>query len=98
MPLTDKIISCVECGADFTFTVGEQEFHLSKGFTNDPKRCPTCRRARRDGVTTSRHRVTYSAVCATCGKVAELPFEPRGDRPVYCSDCFRPSNRGSRRW
>lgn len=30
----------------------------------------------------------FTAVCAECGKEAQLPFKPRGDRPVYCSDCF----------
>jgi CxxC-x17-CxxC domain-containing protein len=30
----------------------------------------------------------FAAVCAECGKEAQLPFKPRGDRPVYCSDCF----------
>jgi len=30
----------------------------------------------------------FSAICAECGKEAQLPFKPRGDRPVYCSDCF----------
>jgi len=30
----------------------------------------------------------FTAVCGECGKEAQLPFKPRGDRPVYCSDCF----------
>jgi CxxC-x17-CxxC domain-containing protein len=29
------------------------------------------------------------ATCAACGKQTDLPFKPRGDRPVYCRDCFR---------
>jgi len=45
----DKALRCVACGADFAFTAREQEFHASKGFTNEPRRCPACRRARRDG-------------------------------------------------
>ncbi|GIW10132.1 MAG: hypothetical protein KatS3mg061_1189 [Dehalococcoidia bacterium] len=28
------------------------------------------------------------ATCAACGGEALVPFLPRGDRPVYCSDCF----------
>lgn len=43
----DKTLKCLDCGADFTFTAGEQEFYASKGFTNEPKRCPTCRQARK---------------------------------------------------
>ena len=31
----------------------------------------------------------YPAVCAECGKDTQVPFQPRGDRPVYCSDCYR---------
>ena len=45
--LSDKTLRCVECGSDFTFTVGEQEFFASRGFTNEPSRCPQCRAARR---------------------------------------------------
>ena len=43
MGYTDKQIECRECGAQFAFTASEQEFYASKGYTNDPKRCPTCR-------------------------------------------------------
>lgn len=45
MSFTDKTINCVDCKTDFTFTTGEQEFYNTKGFTNEPKRCPECRRA-----------------------------------------------------
>ena len=45
--LSDKTLRCVECGSNFTFTVGEQEFFASKGFTNEPSRCSQCRGARR---------------------------------------------------
>jgi CxxC-x17-CxxC domain-containing protein len=41
-------------------------------------------------------RQMYPAVCASCGKQTEVPFQPRGDRPVYCSDCFRSQGGGSR--
>src|SRR5439155_1634171 len=44
---TDRSLTCADCGATFTFTAGEQEFHASKGFTSEPRRCPDCRRARR---------------------------------------------------
>jgi hypothetical protein len=45
MAFQDKSIQCSDCGATFTYTSGEQEFFQSKGFTNEPKRCPSCRRA-----------------------------------------------------
>ncbi|HXG63344.1 MAG TPA: zinc-ribbon domain containing protein [Planctomycetota bacterium] len=34
-------------------------------------------------------RETFQAVCAQCGRPCDLPFKPRGDRPVYCRSCFR---------
>ncbi len=45
--MADKIIVCKDCGSDFTFTEGEQEFYKEKGFENEPQRCPDCRRARK---------------------------------------------------
>ena len=45
--MPDKTLSCKDCGSDFAFTEGEQAFYLEKGFTNDPVRCPDCRRARK---------------------------------------------------
>jgi len=90
MGFTDKTITCADCGKEFVFSAANQEFHASKGFTNDPKRCEECRqtrRAARDG--NGNHvRKMFSAVCAKCGKQTELPFEPRLDRPVYCSECY----------
>jgi CxxC-x17-CxxC domain-containing protein len=87
---TDKTLTCSDCGAPFTFTAGEQEFHASKGFTNEPRRCPDCRASRRQerqGGYGGR-REMFTATCASCGNEARVPFEPRGDKPVYCSDCF----------
>lgn len=45
--MTDKTITCKDCGTEFVFTVGEQEFYKEKGFEHDPVRCPDCRRARK---------------------------------------------------
>lgn len=98
MPFTDKSLTCVDCGQQFTFTAGEQEFHQSKGFSNEPRRCPNCRRARKaaDPNAAQRpQRELFSVTCATCGKEAKVPFEPKGNRPVYCSDCFTPQSRPS---
>ncbi|HAE42655.1 MAG TPA: cytochrome C551 [Clostridiales bacterium] len=39
----DKTIACKDCGTDFTFTSGEQEFYKEKGFENEPTRCKACR-------------------------------------------------------
>lgn len=101
MPYQDKTITCVDCGTEFIFTAGEQEFYASKGFTNEPRRCPPCRSARRaaTGVggagavsatsTSSGGRELYVTRCASCGGEARVPFQPRTAKPVYCSNCFR---------
>lgn len=96
MSYTDKSLTCVDCGASFTFSAEDQEYHASRGFTNEPKRCQSCRDARKAergggrsyGGYSSSPRQMYPAVCAECGQKTEVPFEPRGDRPVYCRDCF----------
>jgi CxxC-x17-CxxC domain-containing protein len=90
----DKSIQCSDCGQEFTFTVGEQEFYASKGFTNEPRRCPECRRVRKaersgsSGYGNRTPRQMFPAVCAECGRDTQIPFEPREDRPVYCSECY----------
>ena len=93
MVFQDKSIQCSDCGATFTFSAEEQEFYQTKGFTNEPKRCPECRQARKSQRYGSNNygspRQMFPVVCAECGKETEVPFEPRGDRPVYCSDCYR---------
>ena len=104
MAISDKNLTCVECAQDFTFTVGEQEFFASKGFTNEPSRCPQCRAARKGqqggGGGFGRSgpaREMHPAVCAQCGVDTMVPFLPRGDRPVYCSDCFSSQSTNSYR-
>ena len=42
--MKDKTLVCADCGKEFTFTAGEQEFFASKGFT-EPKKCKECREA-----------------------------------------------------
>jgi len=89
----DKSIQCSDCGNTFLFTSEEQEFFASKGYAHDPKRCPDCRQARKaerfgSGSYYRAPREMFPAVCAECGKDTEVPFKPREDRPVYCSDCY----------
>ncbi|MBI4212748.1 MAG: zinc-ribbon domain containing protein [Chloroflexi bacterium] len=108
---TDKTLTCRDCGQTFAFTAGEQEFFASRGFQNDPSRCTSCRAARSQsggsgysgGGYEPRERQMFPAVCSDCGKDTQVPFQPRTDRPVYCSDCFethRPRADASRgaRW
>ena len=92
MSFEDRSLQCSDCGTTFTFSAEEQEFFQSKGYVNEPKRCPECRQARKSqryGNGYGNRRQMYPVVCAECGKDTEVPFEPRGDRPVYCSDCYR---------
>ncbi|MEM1485093.1 zinc-ribbon domain containing protein [Oscillospiraceae bacterium PP1C4] len=91
----DKTLTCKDCGAEFVFTASEQDFYAEKGFTNLPVRCKDCRSARKNNdrnndrnYGSSPRREMYPAVCAACGKDTQVPFQPRDDRPVYCSDCF----------
>ena len=90
MAFADKTLICRDCGQEFIFTAGEQEFYQSRGLRNEPGRCPACRSSRRQSRLGYQggERPSYPAVCAACGKECEVPFPPRGDRPVYCSECF----------
>jgi CxxC-x17-CxxC domain-containing protein len=94
MSFQDKSIQCSDCGTTFTFSAEEQEFFASRGYTNEPKRCPSCRQARKtqrygsDAYGYRAQRQMFPAICAQCGKETEVPFEPSEGRPVYCSDCY----------
>jgi CxxC-x17-CxxC domain-containing protein len=103
MSFADKTLTCSDCGTGFTFSASEQEFFASKGFTNEPGRCPDCRAARKQqrggggygsgGGGYRQQREMHPAVCASCGKNTQVPFEPRNGRPVYCSDCYSKTRR-----
>ena len=82
----DKTLQCKECGEDFTFTSGEQEFYAEKGFQNEPQRCKICRDAKKNASRPPKE--MHVTKCAKCGGDAKVPFQPSTDRPVYCSDCF----------
>jgi len=96
----DKTLACKDCGNDFTFTASEQEFFASKGFANEPGRCPSCRAVKKSqtgrgggrtqGFGARTERQMYTATCHSCGQTATVPFQPSGDKPVYCRDCYQP--------
>lgn len=130
MSYADKTLTCRDCGTQFVFTAGEQEFYAQKGFTNEPSRCPSCRQSRkqnagrstgygdrdsyssggygdREGYGSRRssgggrggfggEREMHTVTCANCGGDAKVPFLPRGDKPVYCDNCFQQQRRSSR--
>ncbi|MDD4802942.1 MAG: zinc-ribbon domain containing protein [Syntrophomonas sp.] len=90
----DKILVCQDCGAEFVFTVGEQEFYQEKGFENEPKRCKDCRQNRRNNSNRG-PREMFTAVCAECGANTEVPFKPVDGRPVFCLECFQKQKQAS---
>ena len=75
----DKTLVCKDCGAEFVFTAGEQEFYAEKGFVNEPKRCKSCRDAKKNASGNKPEREMFTATCAACGKEARVPFQPRED-------------------
>ena len=85
--MQDQTLTCKDCGKQYVWTAGEQEFYQQKGFTNPPSRCPDCRKLKKQQMRENRQMFTVK--CANCGKDAQVPFEPKGGRPVYCNDCFR---------
>ncbi len=96
MEFQDKVLTCVDCGAQFTFTAGEQLFFYDKQFKNEPKRCKSCKSKRvavlssnpvvRDG--RQHARVETRATCSQCGKETTIPFKPTQGRPIFCRECF----------
>ena len=105
----DRNIGCVECGEEFVFSSDDQQYHSERGYS-DPKRCPSCRAARRSqsgggggggygggggGGGFRSDRPMFTTTCAQCGQEAQVPFEPRGDRPVYCNSCFSQQRQSS---
>jgi len=81
----DEKIICEGCGCEFTFTIGEQEFFAERGLSNKPKRCPECRKARKQ----EKRKNLYDAVCSKCGAQTKVPFKPIEGKEIYCRDCFK---------
>ena len=116
--MSDRTLTCRDCGQAFVFTEGEQSFYQERGYT-EPQRCPSCRAARKaqrnnddsyssggsysgggsyssggggnyggGGGYSSGPREMHPAVCTSCGKQTEVPFQPTSGKPVYCRECF----------
>lgn len=99
MAFQDKMLTCKDCGKEFTWTAGEQEFYASKGFDNPPSRCIEDRKkykAQKRGFNGG-DRKMYPITCSRCGKADEVPFEPRSDREVLCKQCFAETRNESQR-
>ncbi len=78
MSFQDKSIQCSDCGATFTFSVEDQEFFQSKGYTNEPKRCPSCRQTRKS-------ERTGSGSYGSGGYVSGSYGSPRQMFPAKCA-------------
>jgi CxxC-x17-CxxC domain-containing protein len=96
MEYHDRVLKCVDCGAEFVFTAGEQQFFADKGFKNEPKRCKGCKNRRGQqpaggagGAGGYAQRSETKTTCSQCGKETTVPFKPTQGRPVYCRECFQ---------
>jgi CxxC-x17-CxxC domain-containing protein len=89
MKFVDKVLTCVQCRAEFLFTAGEQEFFHDKGFENVPKHCKQCRARQKDKFYRPREETKIG--CAECGEQTTVPFKPTQHRPVLCRICFKKS-------
>ena len=72
----DRVLKCVDCGADFVFTAGEQQFFSDKNFRNEPKRCKSCKGKRQEGGSSGHTKVETTANCSQCGRETTVPFRP----------------------
>jgi CxxC-x17-CxxC domain-containing protein len=93
----DKLLTCIDCEAQFVFSAGEQLFFADKGLRNEPKRCKDCKVRKNERIAANmqafgqafpRERVEVSVRCALCAVETTVPFRPTQGRPVYCRDCF----------
>ena len=80
-------LQCSDCGKTFEFSVEDQEFYAQRGYA-EPKRCPECRKTRRTNKRKG-HKQMFKTVCAECGCETTVPFQPTGEKPVYCKNCFK---------
>jgi CxxC-x17-CxxC domain-containing protein len=86
--VNDKTLTCKDCGTQFEFTVRDQQFYAEKGFENEPQRCRSCRALRKSNRSAAASRAAFDVVCGQCNVATTVPFKPRGDRPIYCRECF----------
>lgn len=91
MDFQDQKLVCRDCGNEFTWTAGEQEFYKQKGFDNKPSRCQDCRKKKKfegRGGYNGGERQSFEITCSQCGAKDTVPFKPREGREVLCRNCF----------
>ena len=83
----DRVLKCIDCGTDFIFTAGEQQFYHEKDFRCEAEDAakPVRRRAQTGAseLAALPGRVETSAICSRCGRETAVPFRPTQGRPVF---------------
>ena len=80
---------CIVCGKEFDLNGIEENIYKMMGFEKLPRRCHGCRgseKAKNSAVKPPKE--MYSVICEGCGIQTQIPFKPKGEKPVYCSSCF----------
>ena len=104
--IADLTLTCAGCNEEFLFSAEEQGFYQGQGYTSAPKRCRSCRRARKAGESSAEGggtagrgprrpptRATFPATCSACGASTHVPFQPDPRRPAFCRTCFQTRRR-----
>jgi CxxC-x17-CxxC domain-containing protein len=89
--MKNKILKCIDCGVEFEFTVGEQEFFQKKGFTHEPKRCSECL-AQKKAKYSEKQNINQKKIlakCSRCGITFNAPFQPKPGLPIFCRNCLK---------
>ena len=85
----DRALKCIDCGAEFVFSAGEQQFFHDKNFKNEPKRCKACKTKKQGSGGSAHMRTETHTSCSQCGRETTVPFRPTQGRPVFCRECFQ---------
>jgi CxxC-x17-CxxC domain-containing protein len=86
----DRALKCIDCGGEFIFSAGEQQFFHDKNFKNEPKRCKACKTKKQGSNSSAHARTETHTACSQCGRETTVPFRPTQGRPVFCRECFQP--------
>jgi CxxC-x17-CxxC domain-containing protein len=92
----DMALPCVDCGEEFVWASGEQQFFHDKGLKNPPKRCKPCKQAKNERLAAIaaaqasgvKQKIEVIVNCAKCSAQTTVPFYPSQGRPVYCRSCY----------
>lgn len=88
MYFSDKTLTCKDCGENFLFTAGEQDFYRQKGLQNEPGRCHDCRNRRKQQALTNNSTAQQAAAPATpTSATTQQPIVIREVSKVVCAEC-----------